>query len=83
MKSYQERPLYTNNKEENNSVVQEDDTDEEEKGIPPLYVCVHRNAPTLCALWDQHPSHATAYVNVTPRTPCRFCGHTGTLRKAN
>ena len=62
----------------------EENEDEEEKPIPPLYICIHRNDPAHCDLWDQHPrSRPTVYENVTPETPCRFCGHIGTLQKVN
>ena len=57
--------------------------DDENKAVPPLYICTHRDAPHLCALWDQHPRNPTHYAGVTRNTPCRFCGHTGTLRKVN
>ncbi len=38
--------------------------DEEEKTIPPLYICIHRNAPNLCDLWDQHPRGSTAFKGI-------------------
>ncbi len=60
----------------------DDDDDGEEKAIPPLYICIHRNDPR-CNDLHPHPPHATVYDNVTRDTPCRYCGHTETLRRVN
>ncbi|HEU5381657.1 MAG TPA: hypothetical protein VFV38_40070 [Ktedonobacteraceae bacterium] len=52
------------------------------KATPPLYICVHRSDPA-CNARHPHPAGPTVYYNVTGDTPCRYCGHTGTLRKVN
>jgi hypothetical protein len=54
----------------------------EKKAIPPLYICIHRSDP-VCNVRHPHPAGPTVYYNVADDTPCRYCGHTGTLRKVN
>ncbi len=60
----------------------EEDEDEKKKPGPPLYICTCRNDPQ-CNSRHPHPSGATVYMNYTSQTPCRFCGHVGTLQRVN
>lgn len=85
--SSDQKAVYADDEQENTTPdSQGNDTDgeedEEEKAIPPLYICIHRNDPK-CNDKHPHPPGPTVYDNVTDDTPCRYCGHTGILRKVN
>jgi len=61
----------------------DDDDDDEDKHVPsPLYMCSCKKDPN-CNSKHPHPADPIVYSHVTRDTPCRFCGHTGTLYKVN
>lgn len=81
--SFDYTSLYDEELELTNPDIQGSDTDDDEdKAIPPLYICIHIKDPK-CNNKHPHPPNPTVYYNVTKNTPCRYCGHTGTLRRVN
>ena len=88
MYSDQQQPFYRSDEPEylssdfQDNSGDEEDEDEKKKPGPPLYICICRNDPQ-CNNLHPHPLGPKVYVNYTPQTPCRFCGHVGTLQRVN
>jgi hypothetical protein len=84
--SSDQKPVYDDEQEDTTAGTRGNDSDStkdaEKKATPPLYICDHRNDPA-CNGKHPHPPGPTVYYNVTDDTPCRYCGHTKTLRKVN